>query len=134
MTGPGSAEAVRSLRRRPRRVVLRLAPGVLLERSVELPLAAERDVDRVLGFEMGRFTPFTAADVVWQADGLQRDAAQRRLVLRLSLVPKRCDSIHSSSAVACGDLPRVGSRQSLLTARLGRCRWPSTRHHNCIAQ
>lgn len=89
MTKSGLAEAMRSLRRRPRRVILRLASGVLLERSVELPLAAERDVDHVLGFEMDRFTPFTAADVVWYADVLQRDLAQRRLLLRLSLVPRR---------------------------------------------
>lgn len=89
MTESGLAEAMRSLRRRPRRVILRLDSGVLLERSVELPLAAERDVDRVLGFEMDRFTPFTASDVVWQADVLQRDPAQRRLLLRLILVPRR---------------------------------------------
>jgi general secretion pathway protein L len=89
MTDAGLAEAARSLRRRPRQVILRLASGALLERSVELPLAAERDVERVLGFEMDRFTPFTAADIVWQVDVLQRDAAQRRLLLRLSLVPRR---------------------------------------------
>jgi general secretion pathway protein L len=85
----GLAEATRSMRRRPRRVILRLASGALLERPVELPLAAERDVDRVLGFEMDRFTPFTSADVVWGADVLQRDTVQRRLLLRLSLVPRR---------------------------------------------
>ncbi len=105
MTGPSLAEAVQSLRRRPRRVVLRLASGVLLERSVELPLAAERDVDRVLGFEMDRFTPFTAADVVWQADVLQRDAAQRRLVLRLSLVPKRAIQFSLDMLTRAGLVP-----------------------------
>src|SRR5262249_54719756 len=52
-------------------------------------LAAERDVDRVLGYEMDRFTPFAAPDVVWQAAVLQRDHAQRRLLLRLNLVPRR---------------------------------------------
>jgi general secretion pathway protein L len=88
MTEAGLAEAVRSLRRRPRQVILRLASGAMLERPIELPLAAERDVDRVLVFEMDRFTPFAAAEVVWQADVLQRDPAQRRLLLRLSLVPR----------------------------------------------
>ncbi len=89
MSEASLAQATRSLRRRPRQVILRLASGALLERSVELPLAAERDVDRVLAFEMDRLTPFTAADVVWQTDLLQRDHAQRRLLLRLSLVPRR---------------------------------------------
>jgi general secretion pathway protein L len=89
MADGGLAEVARSFRRRPRNVILRLAYGALLERSIELPLAAERDVERVVGFEMDRFTPFSAADVVWQVDVLQRDPVQRRLLLRLSVVPRR---------------------------------------------
>lgn len=89
MTDEGLARANRALRRRPRRVILQLDAGALLERSVQLPLAAERDVDRVIGFEMDRLTPFTAADVVWQAVVMRRDQAQRQLLLRLSLVPRR---------------------------------------------
>jgi len=77
-----------ALRRRPRRVILRLGPGTLLERPVVLPLAAERDLERVLGYEMDRLTPFAAADVVWQAAVAQRDRAQRRLTVRLSLAPR----------------------------------------------
>lgn len=89
MSDEGLAAANRALRHRPRRVVLQLAAGTLLERPVELPLAAERDVDRVIGFEMDRLTPFTAADVVWQAVVTRRDQAQRQLLLQLSLVPRR---------------------------------------------
>lgn len=87
--GEGLAAALRALRRLPRRVILQLGPDVLLERPVELPLAAERDIDRVIGFEMDRLTPFAAAEVVWQAAVIRRDHAQRRLMLRLSLVPRR---------------------------------------------
>jgi general secretion pathway protein L len=85
----GLAAAVAALRPRPRQVILRLGPEALLERPVELPLAAERDLDRVLHFEMDRLTPFAAADTVWQAAVTRRDHAQRRLLLRLSLVPRR---------------------------------------------
>src|SRR5580658_6502946 len=77
-----------ALRRRPRRVVLRLRPGALLERPVVLPLAAERNLERVLGYEIDRLTPFAAANVVWQAAVTRRDRAQDRVTVRLSLVPR----------------------------------------------
>ncbi len=87
--GAALAAAVHSLPRRPRRVVLGVEPNLLLERQLELPLAAERELDRVLSYEMDRFTPFTASEVVWQAIVTRRDHAQRRLLLRLALVPRR---------------------------------------------
>jgi hypothetical protein len=52
--------------------VLRLPPGLLLERQVTLPLAAEQGLDRVVRYEMDRFTPFTAEEVFWSC------AVQRR--------------------------------------------------------
>lgn len=85
----GLASVLAALRRRPRRTVLRIAGKFLLERPVTLPLAAERDLDRVLAYDMDRLTPFAASDVVWQAVDTQRDATQRRLRLRLALVPRR---------------------------------------------
>jgi general secretion pathway protein L len=77
-----------ALRRRPRSVILRLRPGALLERPVVLPLAAERNLERVLGYEIDRLTPFAAANVVWQAAVTRRDRAQDRVTVRLSLVPR----------------------------------------------
>ena len=68
---------------------MRVGPGALLERPVELPLAAERDLDRVISYEMDRLTPFNAADVVWQAVVVRRETTQRRLHLHLWLVPRR---------------------------------------------
>lgn len=89
MNDDSLAAAVSALRRRPRRVILRIGSDELLERPVELPLAAERDLDSVVGYEMDRLTPFAAADAVWQAVVTRRDPAQRRLWLRLTLVPRR---------------------------------------------
>jgi len=86
--GVAEARAALAGRRRPARVLLRLPDAVLLEREVALPLAAERDPDAVLGFEMDRLTPFRAADVVWQATELRRDRSRNRLLLRLSLLPR----------------------------------------------
>jgi len=83
------AGMVGGLRRPPRCVIVRAQPGVLLERPVELPLAAERDLDRVIRYEMDRLTPFAATDVISQTVVTKRDVAQRRLFVRLSLVPRR---------------------------------------------
>jgi general secretion pathway protein L len=69
-------------------VILRLPASALLERPVILPLAAERDPERVLGYEMERLTPFTADEVYWGYALESRDRARNRLGLRLTFVPK----------------------------------------------
>lgn len=78
LLGPRSAAAT----------LVRLPAGVLLEREVSLPLAAGRDLDRVLGYEMNRLTPFAAAEVYWARQVMRQDAAQGKLLVRLSLVPR----------------------------------------------
>ncbi len=67
---------------------LRLPPEMLLEQQVALPIAAERDPERVLHYEMDRITPFTADELFWAWAVERRDRAQGRLHVRLSLVPK----------------------------------------------
>lgn len=68
--------------------VLRLPPELLLEQQVALPIAAERDPERVLHYEMDRITPFAAEELFWTWTAERRDRAQGRLHVRLSLVPK----------------------------------------------
>ena len=86
---PDAGERLRALaRKRPGGgTVLRVPPAMLLEREITLPLAAERDLARVLGYEMDRLTPFQAKDVIWSHEVLARDRARNRIVLRLSLIP-----------------------------------------------
>jgi general secretion pathway protein L len=82
-------EPIRAVNARSRLpVVLRLPGNLLLERDVTLPLAAERDLGRVLFHEMDRFTPFAAAEVLWTYTLRLRDRAQGRLTARLSLVQR----------------------------------------------
>lgn len=68
--------------------VLRLPPELLLEQQVALPIAAERDPERVLHYEMDRITPFAAEELFWTWFVERRDRAGGRLHVRLSLVPK----------------------------------------------
>jgi general secretion pathway protein L len=86
---PDGADGLRATAARWRLpIVLRLPGSLLLERDVSLPLAAERDLGRVLHHEMDRFTPFAAPEVLWTYALLHRDRAQSRLLARLSLVPR----------------------------------------------
>ncbi len=90
LDGPGirALKQATTLPGRPATVMLRLRPAFLLEKHLTLPIAAERELVRVLGFEMDRETPFTVDEVYWDATILERDRRQGRLIVRLSLVPR----------------------------------------------
>jgi general secretion pathway protein L len=91
-------------------VVLQLGPGHLLEKHLTLPLAAERGLDQVLGFEMERETPFSAEEVFWAAAVVARDSTHGRLLVRLSLVPRAALSAVTEA------LSTLGLSPSLLAA------------------
>jgi len=91
-------------------VLLRLPRSAVLERSVILPLAAERDPERVLGYDMGRLTPFASDEVFWGYAVEERDRARARLVVRLTVVPR-------AAVTALIDvLAGLGGRPNLLEA------------------
>jgi len=69
-------------------VHLRLPASQLLEKRLSLPIAAARDLDRVLAYEMDRETPFAVDDVWWSFAVEQRDRQHGKVIVRLSLVPK----------------------------------------------
>ena len=73
-------------RRPPAELVL--PPGSVLEQSVTLPLAAERDLARVLRYEMDRLTPFAADELYWSHAVERRDPARSQVRVRLRLVPR----------------------------------------------
>lgn len=84
-SAPGLRAALGN-RARGEKVLLRVPASWVLERAVQLPLAAERDLTRLLGYEMERLTPFTAAELVWDHLVLLRDRARGRISLRLTMV------------------------------------------------
>ncbi len=89
--GPGAAgEAAfqNGLGSRRGPLVLRLPPGMLLQRPVELPLAAERDLGQVLRYEMDRLTPFALDEVHWGWAVERRDRARGRVHVLLLVAPK----------------------------------------------
>jgi general secretion pathway protein L len=68
--------------------VLRLGEEDVLGKRVSLPLAAERELDQVLAFEMDRETPFKAEELYWNHRIEGADRKNGRLSVRLFLVPK----------------------------------------------
>lgn len=68
--------------------ILKIAPQHVLRRVVELPLAAERNLHAVLGFEMDRYTPFKAERVYYCHTVLSRDRERGKLRVALAIVPR----------------------------------------------
>ncbi len=93
--------------RKPAAVVLLLPAGQVLEQAVALPLAAERDPERVLQYEMDRLTPFTPDEVYWGWTVARRDRARGKLHLSLLLVPKAGLLAHVSALERAGAAPTV---------------------------
>ena len=71
-----------------RPAVLRLSEGDVLIKTVTLPLAAERQLDQVLAFEMERETPFSAEEIYWNHFVTERDRQRGQLLVGLLLVPR----------------------------------------------
>ncbi len=88
-------------------VILRLPAHMLLERTVSLPLVAERDLERVLTYDMERLTPFTSDEVYWGFGVQTRDRSRARLLVRLSLVPRPAAQAHIDHLAECAGRPSL---------------------------
>jgi len=84
----GATDLAELPRKTGRATVLRLSEQDVLGKTVTLPLAAERELDQVLGFEMDRETPFKAEEIYWSHRVGGADRQNGRLSVRLVLVPK----------------------------------------------
>ena len=65
---------------------LRLPGLSMLVRDVVLPLAAARNVEAVIGFEMDKLTPFAADELFWGIGSVKPDRANGRLSVQLFFV------------------------------------------------
>lgn len=69
-------------------IVVRLPAARALRTTVTLPLAAERNLDGVVGFEFERLVPFKREDVYYAHRVLSRDKAAHNLRVELTVVPR----------------------------------------------
>jgi general secretion pathway protein L len=69
--------------------ILRLPRSDVLEKTVELPLAAQSELDQVLEFEMDRQTPFSVDELYWDHRIASIDRQRGRVTVRLAMVLRR---------------------------------------------
>jgi general secretion pathway protein L len=92
----GQPEAVRRLiasapqggRNIAANIVVCLPAERALRTTVSLPLAAERNLDQVVGFEFERLVPFKREDVYYAHHILNRNKTARSLQVELTVVPR----------------------------------------------
>ncbi len=114
LTESGMAALRNALGSRRPHAELVLPAGMVLEHAVTLPLAAERDPESVLRFEMDRLTPFAANELYWTWAADRRDRARSQLHLRLVLV------LRAQVDAALGMLRLAGLHPSALADAGGR--------------
>ncbi len=121
-----------------RRILLRLPASAVLERKLTLPAATLSGLDRVLGYEIDRVSPFSAAELAWTYAVERHDGGRIHLVLALlpraalspalatlrdagvaptaALVPRASGGIWRIPLVASDHSPRlVANRRALQT-------------------
>ena len=69
-------------------VALMLPEQMLGNRQVELPAAAEADLDKVLGFEIDRLTPFQPAELYYAGEISGRDRDRGTIEVAVTYAPK----------------------------------------------
>ena len=84
----GASELAHLPRSPTKPAVLRLREGDVLAKPLVLPLAAERDLDQALLFEMDRETPFKSDELYWNHRVAAVDRQNARLSVRLVLTRK----------------------------------------------
>ena len=76
------------LRGEGRDVRVLVSPEHVLRKRVVLPMATEENLIDVVGFDMDRQTPFTAAQVYFGAQVVSRDVTRERIEVEVVAVPK----------------------------------------------
>ncbi|HUZ75080.1 MAG TPA: PilN domain-containing protein [Stellaceae bacterium] len=79
-------------------VVVRLPADKALRSVVSLPLAAERNIDQVIGFEFERLTPFKREDVFYSTRIARRDRKARNLQAEITVVQR--DAVQNAMRAA----------------------------------
>lgn len=84
----GPASLLEGLNLAGAEVVVRLPQGQALCREMALPLEAEKNLRTVLGYEMDRQTPFRSDQVYYDYRILERQADNKRLLVRVVAMPR----------------------------------------------
>jgi general secretion pathway protein L len=94
----------RARQRQDRPIVIRLDTRHALRTTASLPLAAERNLAQVIGFEFERLVPFKQSEVYFAYRVTGRDKAAQTIGVELTIVPQ------AALAKVIGTLPGFGFR------------------------
>jgi general secretion pathway protein L len=86
LQGEIAAAVLKKARNGPLTVRLPVAHAVV--KTISLPTVAETNLRQVVGFELDKHTPFSAAQVYYDAQVLEHQPALRRLQVRLVAAPR----------------------------------------------
>lgn len=104
-------DATRNVPRDAQQNILLMPQGKVLATSLRLPLAAEENLEEVLGFEMDQHTPFTMDKVYYDFAVTSRDAERQELEVDLVYSPRAEVDRYSDIVSGYGiDLDIVTSR------------------------
>lgn len=84
-----------------------LPPAQVLRREIILPLAAAENLTQVLGFELGRQTPYTADQAYYDQRLLREDRSGNRLHVLLGVAPRTVVDEILSRLTAWGVTPQA---------------------------
>jgi general secretion pathway protein L len=99
------ARSIRGIKLGKTEVVLELPAEQVLQRTVDLPLAAAENLREVLGFEMDRHTPFKAEDVAFDYRVVSADRQTKRVLVDLTVAPRAAVEHAGRMAAALGLAP-----------------------------
>ena len=120
-----SAGVLRAVRAGHMPVVLRLPQRLVSRQQLELPIAAQADLEEAVGYDLDRRTPFSREHAVFAARLIRLEPARKRLIVEvvvtpratldralqaaraLGLEPNRVDAADETGDAASGDLLRV---------------------------
>jgi len=120
-----SAGVLRAVRAGHMPVVLRLPQRLVSRQQLELPIAAQADLEEAVGYDLDRRTPFSREHAVFAARLIRLEPARKRLIAEvvvtpratldralqaaraLGLEPNRVDAADETGDAASGDLLRV---------------------------
>jgi general secretion pathway protein L len=125
-----SAGVLRAVRAGHMPVVLRLPQGLVSRQQLELPIAAQADLEEAVGYDLDRRTPFSREHAAFAVRLIRLEPARKRLMAEVVVTPRatldwalqapralglessRVDAADATGDSASGDLLRAASARA----------------------
>jgi general secretion pathway protein L len=101
----GLTHAISTASNLPRRLLLRPVAAAVLKKRIVLPVAAQGNLEDVLGFEIDRETPFNRDEVYWTYSLDRQASGPMQLAVDLAFVPRFYIDVALNAARAAGLAP-----------------------------